>query len=162
VLVPRHPFVPLGPASSAWIPAVQQIQPTGCQINHCNTHAVNLCSILDLESVWSYEATHNTSQGLVTTSFTCNLPYFCICHLITSQLWHCLTCDWMVCCVPFQCIALQRVSLRCIGPGCCRNWWHYATALFCRSLGMTIKKIGLQAPQMTMIPIQETLCFEKS
>ena len=48
------------------------------------------------------------------------VPYLCFRLLFTWQLWHFLTCDRTVLCIPFQYIALRRVSARCIDPRCCR------------------------------------------
>ena len=71
-----------------------QLVPWSIAVNHIKSICV---TSFPLKVYGQMRYIHNTSQGLVTTSFAGNLLYFCMHCLFIWQLWYLLTCDgWYV------------------------------------------------------------------
>ena len=119
VSLPLRPFVPMG------------ISSTGCDIGNStisNQLVAGSIIVTHIKSITvpscpfrvygPIRSTHKSSQGFVITRG--NLPYLCLWHLLTWHFLQVLTYDWMVHLIPFQYIAIPRVSSRQVDPGCCR------------------------------------------
>jgi hypothetical protein len=86
----------------------------------------------------AHRATQYASQGFTMKSFAGSFPYLCLCCLLIWHVRQCLTCDWMLCLMPFQYITVCRLSSRWVCPGCCKYLWYLLSTWFWRTVGIII------------------------
>ena len=80
--------------------------------SHGDAHQVNLCLVLGLECVWSYEVHMECLSRFDDSKLCWQFVASVLSTLVCLATVHFLTCDWTVILRPFQYIVIQRVSLR--------------------------------------------------
>ncbi len=99
----------------------------------------SICNLsLPLRVYRSIRLTHKHSkQGSFMTVLGGRCPYFSFCLSLVWQVLQDLVIDWIMVCMPFQYIMAPIVSMRCVCPGSCKQWWYHLAAFPWTGLGIT-------------------------